>query len=307
MLRYGLCDLRGVPRNAAKSKSSPHVRHREVSEALPRALWTGSLSFGLLNIPVALLSAQEEAPISFALLDRRDFGHVGYRYYNKTTGKEVPRSEIAKGFKYKNGKYVILTDEDFRRANPRAVSAIEIEDFVSIEEVDPMLFDRPYYLVPGKNGEKGYRLLRDVMKETKKAAIGKTVIFRKQHLVAVLARGEYLVLELLRFAREVLTADEMKGFGPRLDSVKISSREIEIAESLVNEMTVKWRPEKYQDTYHEDLERLIAARAKKGGLVKAEEPAQVEEAFTTTSNVVDLMPLLKRSLATGRRKRHAPH
>lgn len=291
-----------MPRKAAKPKSE--LRSEEIG-ASPRPLWTGSLSFGLLNIPVALLSAQEEAPVSFALLDRRDFGHIGYRYYNKTTGKEVPRTEISKGFEVKDDKYVILTDEDFKRANPKAVSSLEIEDFVSLEELDPMLFDRPYYLVPGKNGEKGYRLLRDVMQESKKVAIGKVVLFRKQRLAAVMPSGEYLVLELLRFAREILTVDEMKSLGPRLDSIKISPKEIEIAETLVKEMTAKWKPERYQDTYHDDLAKMIAAKAKKGALVTAEEPLKKEEAVTATGNVVDLMPLLKRSLATGRRKRHA--
>jgi DNA end-binding protein Ku len=189
-----------------KKKSSPKNKSRSEKKTADagnatsgRSLWSGSISFGLLNIPVSLGSAKEEANLSFQLLDKRDYGHIGYRQYNKTTGKEVPKDKIVKGYELQDGKFVIVDDDDFKRANPRAVSSIDIEDFVEYKEMDPMLFDTPYYLRPAKNGEKGYMLLRDVMKKEGKVAIGKVVLFRKQRLVAIIVRGEYLVLEMLRF------------------------------------------------------------------------------------------------------------
>lgn len=271
--------------------------------ATHRALWSGSLSFGLLNIPIALVGAKEADPISFSLLDKRDFGHIGYRRYNKNTGKEVPGHQIAKGYEYRDGKYVIVTDEDFRRANPRAVSTIDLEDFVDFSDLDPMLFSHAYYLVPGKNGEKGYRLLREVMEQTEKVAIGKVVLFRKHRLVAIMPRGDYLVLEVMRFAREVLTIDEMSDLAPQLKGVKISPREVEMAEALVQSMSAKWNPNKYRDTYSEDLLKLIAAKAKKGAAIEAIEPREVEHEISH-GKVVDLMPLLKKSLRAGKRLKH---
>jgi len=165
---------------------------------------------------------------------------------------------------------------------------------VSANEIDPMLFSHAYYLVPAKNGEKGYLLLREVMQETEKVAIGKVVLFRKQRLVTIMPRGDYLVLEVMRFAREVLTLDEMASLTPRLKGVKVSPREIDMAEALVQGMSVKWKPEKYHDTYSEDLLKLIAAKARKGGVIEEVEPPAAEEEVPR-GKVVDLMPILKKS------------
>ena len=283
-------------RKAAKRKSE------EKSEGGGRSLWSGSLSFGLLNIPVTLGSAKEEADLHFQMLDSRDFGHIGYRQYNKSTGKEVPKDKITKGYEYENGKFVLVTDEDFKRANPRAVSSIDLEDFVELKDLDPMLFESPYYLRPGKNGEKGYRLLRDVMLRTNKVAVGKVVLFRKQRLVAVIPRGDFLILEVLRFDREILTVDEVEGLDARLSKVKISPREIEMAEALVAGMTSKWNARKYEDTYHEDLLRMIKLKAKKG-TITAQDIPEVREAPESGGKIVDLMPLLRRSLEAGKKQR----
>ncbi len=289
---------RATKSSRSARKTTRRAATKAKGEHLGRSLWTGSLSFGLLNIPVSLASAQEEAPVGFDMIDKRNYGRIGYRQYNKTTGKEVTRNQIVKGYEYKPGEYVLLTDEDFKRANPRAVSTIDIEDFVVLSEMDPMLFEKPYYLNPSKGGEKGYRLLRDVMKRTGKVAIGRAVLFRKQRLVAIIPRGEYLVLEQLRFAREILTSDEMASLDRRLKDVKIAPREIEMAESLVNGMTAKWNPDKYEDTYHQDLIKLLEAKAKKGTIEPAEEAEEIVsvDEETPKGKVVDLMPLLKKSL-----------
>ncbi|RYZ69021.1 MAG: Ku protein, partial [Proteobacteria bacterium] len=181
------------------------------------------------------------------------------------------------------------------------------------KEMDPMLFDTPYYLRPAKNGEKGYLLLRDVMRDEGKVAIGKVVLFRKQRLVAIIVRGDYLVLEMLRFDREILTADEMAGLTDALSGVKIKPKELEMARALVNGMTGEWDPNKYEDTYQAQLLAVIQAKAKKGGVEALEVPDQGEEGETPKGKVVDLMPLLKKSLEAGRKnktkgfdsKRHA--
>lgn len=285
-----------APRKLTRTKAKPK------KEAKSRPLWNGSLSFGLLNIPVSLTSAQQEANLSFQLLDRRDHAHIGYRQYNKNTGKEVPRNQIVKGYEYQDGKFVVVTDEDFKRANPRATSTIDIEDFVLYDEIDPMLFDTPYYLQPGKNGEKGYCLLRDVMKAEQKVAVGRVVLFRKNRLVAILVRGDYLVLEVLRFNRQILTSDEIQGLEELVAGVKISSKEIEMARALVAGMTVKWDPRKYEDSYQEQLLKVIEAKAKKGGIQALEPPEDEKEDVTPKGKVVDLMPLLKKSLESGRKK-----
>lgn len=296
---------------AKKKKSAPKKAANKLTEKASkkatehggRSLWSGSLSFGLLNIPVSLGSAKEESDLSFQLLDERDYGHIGYRQYNKSTGKEVPRNKIVKGYEYEDGKFVIVAEEDFKRANPRAVSTIDIEDFVEYKEMDPMLFDTPYYLRPEKNGEKGYQLLRDVMQSEEKVAIGKVVLFRKQRLVAILVRGEYLVLEILRFDREILTADEMPGLEDRFSGVKINSKEIEMAKSLVNGMTADWDPGKYVDTYQALLLEVILAKAKKGGIEALEIPEDSDTEPTPRGKVVDLMPLLIKSIEAGKKSK----
>jgi DNA end-binding protein Ku len=285
---------------SSKSKSATKSkRGAKTDSENPRNMWSGSLSFGLLNIPVSLRSAIEEKNVSFDLLDKKNFGHIGYKQYNKSTGREVTHSQIVKGYEYKKGKYVLVTDADFKKANPRAVSTVDIEDFIDLEEMNPMFFEKPYYLVPAKNGEKGYRLLRDVMGSTRKIAIGRVVLFRKQRLVAILPQGDYLVLMMLRFARELLTENEMPSLAGRLKDVRISSRELEMAESLVEGMTSKWDPEKYKDTYQDQLIKLIENKAKKGTIEAEEEEAETEEVETSAAEAPDLMALLKKSLEKG--------
>ncbi len=266
---------------------------------MPRALWNGSISFGLLNIPVSLVSAKDESPISFDLLDKRDFGRIGYRKYNKKTGREVSQNQIVKGYEYDPDQYVLITDDDFKKANPHATETIDLEDFVDLSEMNPLLFEKPYYLLPGKRGEKGYVLLRNVMKETDKVAIGKIVLHKKQRLVALLAMDKYIICEVLRFANEVLSTDTADLLTKKIDSVKISKRELEMAQELVEGMSAAFQPSKYKDTYHEDMMKLIKAKIRRGGI---ESPAPEKPEGISTSQVIDLMPLLKRSLQMAHHK-----
>ena len=257
-------------------------------------IWKGFISFGLLNIPVGLKTANEEKEIHFSMLDEHDLSPIKYRKVNAKTGKEVPYERIVKGYEYEKDQYVIMDDADFKAANPKATQTIDIEDFVSAKDIDLLLFEKPYYLVPQKNTDKGYFLLRDALEKTGKVAIGKIVIRTKQHLVAVMPRGDYLILEMLRFAHQIIGVDQADYLEKK--SAKYSDKELKMAEKLIEEMSVDWEPEKYDDTYFEDLIKRIKAKIKAGkGHTIINEPKESEEEILP-SNVTDLLPLLKRSL-----------
>ncbi len=258
-------------------------------------IWKGSISFGLLNIPVSLQTAQQSKELHFSLLDGKDLSHIKYLKISAKTGKEVPYDRIVKGFKYKTGEYIIMGEGDFERANVKATKTIDIEDFVLRDEIDPMLFEKPYYLVPQKGAEKGYFLLREALEHTRKVAIAKIVIRTKQHLAMVMPRGDYLILELLRFAHEVKEIDEVDYLREVDTSVKFTQRELKVAEDLIKGMTARWKPEKYKDTYYEDIMKRIEAKAKAGKGQLIEEPVKEEKAPVST-NVVDLLPLLRKSI-----------
>lgn len=264
-------------------------------------IWKGSISFGLLNIPVSLQSAQQDRDIHFSLLDGKDLSHIQYRKINAKTGREVPYDRIVKGFEYKSGQYVVMNDTDFDRANPKATKTIDIEDFVLLDEIDTMLFEKPYYLAPQKGAEKGYFLLKEALEHTKKVAVAKIVIRTKQHLCAIMARGDYLVLELLRFAHAVKDIKEVDYMKEVNKKVNFSDRELKMAEDLIKGMTSKWKPEKYKDTYYEDLMKRIQAKVKQGK-GKFIEEAPKEERVEESTNVVDLLPLLRKSIEAKNKK-----
>lgn len=255
---------------------------------MARSIWKGAISFGLVNIPVTLHAAEERSEkISFNMLDKRDMSPIGYQRINKETGKTVSWDDIVKGYEIDDGQYVIVTEDDFRKANPKSTQVIEIEDFVDADAIDPAFTQTPYYLEPGKNGAKAYALLREALKRTGKAGIAKVVIHTRQHLAAVMARGDVLLLELLRFAHELRDPKklDLPGHGA------VSDREVAMAEKLVEGMSSKWQPGKYRDDYAEDLMALIKRKAKHGDVEEVEEPEELKP-----TNVVDLMPLLKKSL-----------
>lgn len=259
------------------------------------SIWKGSISFGLLNIPVSLQKAEEERNLHFSMLDGKDLSPIKYKKVSAKDGKEVPWDRIVKGYEYEDGQYVIMEKQDFQAANPKATQAIDIEDFVDLEEIDFMFLEKPYYLVPQKSGIKGYFLLAEALKKTKKVAIAKIVIRTKQHLVAVMARGDYLILEILRFAHEVLEVDEVDYLSD-IQRPKFAAKEVKMAEELINGMTGKWKPEQYKDTYYDDLLEIINRKIKagEGQEIEYEKPPKAEKG--NTGMVVDLMPLLKKSL-----------
>ncbi|MFA6237697.1 MAG: Ku protein [Bacteriovorax sp.] len=256
-------------------------------------IWKGALSFGLLNIPVRLMKADEEKDLHFSMLDEKDLAPIKYKKINARTGKVVPYERIVKGYEYKKNEFVVMTDKDFKAANVEATGTIDIENFVDQEEVDLMFLEKPYYLVPEKNGEKGYFLLSQAMKKSKKVAIAKFVLRAKQHLAMIMIRGDYLVLEMMRFAHEVLEVDEVDYFSTTKKQ-KFSPKELIMAVDLIEGMTEKWKPEKYKDTYFNDLKKIIDKKVK-GGKGKFIEEIHLPEVHAAT-NVLDLMPLLKKSL-----------
>lgn len=275
---------------------------------MSRSLWKGSISFGLVNIPVLLYSAENRNSFDLTLLDRRDMKPVGFKRYNKTTGKEVAWEQIVKGYEYEKNRYVVLTDEDFRRANVEATQTIDILSFVRGEDISPTSFETPYFLAPDKRGEKGYALLRETLTKTGKAAIATVVIRTRQYIAAVIPWNEMMVLNTLRYANELRPTKELQIPANSLRTAGVTSRELEMATKLVEEMSERWKPAQYKDTYREDLMRLINKRIKAGKTEVVTGPEEGEaQDKPGRAKVVDLMALLKRSVQrSAKPKRPSP-
>jgi DNA end-binding protein Ku len=264
---------------------------------MPRPLWKGAISFGLVNIPVVLYSAEDRNSFDLTMLDRRNMKPVGFKRYNKETDKEVGWDDIVKGYEYEKERYVVLTDEDFKRANVEATQTIDIVAFVEAEEIPPTYFETPYYLAPDKRGEKGYALLRETLKATNKLAIATVVIRTRQYLAALIPSGDVIVLNTLRYKNELKSAKNLDVPSGTLKTFGVSPREVEMAKKLVDEMTERWKPERFRDTYHEDLMKLIHKRIKAGKTeVITEAEADEKEDKPAKGEVIDLMALLKRSV-----------
>lgn len=275
---------------------------------MSRSLWKGSISFGLVNIPVLLYSAENRNSFDLTLLDRRDMKPVGFKRYNKKTGKEVAWEQIVKGYEYEKNRYVVLTDEDFRRANVEATQTIDILCFVRGEDISPTYFETPYFLAPDKRGEKGYALLRETLTKTGKAAIATVVIRTRQYIAAVIPWNEMMVLNTLRYANELRPTKELQIPTNSLKTAGVTSRELEMATKLVEEMSERWKPAQYKDTYREDLMRLINKRIKAGKTEVVTGPEEGEaQDKPGRAKVVDLMALLKRSVQrSAKPKRPSP-
>jgi DNA end-binding protein Ku len=279
---------------ARRSKKKKTNKARGQGSRPARAIWTGSIEFGLVNIPVKLYSAEVPERMNFHLLDRRDFAPVRYRRVNEKTGREVPWDEIVKGYEYDKDEYVALSDKDFNEANVEATQSITISDFVDAADVSPVYFDRPYYWEPLKNGRRAYALLREVLRKTGKAGIAKAVIRSRQHLAMLLADGPRLILNLLRFAHELRDPSRLD-VPKESKSAKVSAREVDMAEQLVETMTSQWNPEKYRDDYHDDLMKIVDRKIKEGKtkVIEAAKPATRRQ---ERGKVIDIMHLLRQSV-----------
>jgi DNA end-binding protein Ku len=262
---------------------------------MQRTLWKGAISFGLVHIPVELYSAVKENELDLTMLDRRDFSPIGFRRYNKHTGKEVVWDDIIKGYEYAADEYVVLSDEDLKRANVKATQTIDILTFVSADVVPLTYYEQPYYLAPAKGGDKVYALLRETLRKAGKIGIASVVIRTKQHLCALVCIDDTIVLNTLRYAEEIRDAADLDLPPRSLKAAGISDKELQMAASLVDGMSEPWKPEQYRDTYRDDVLALVQKKVKahQTKTITAPEPEQAEAA---SSNVIDLVALLQQSL-----------
>ena len=261
-----------------------------------RAVWTGSIAFGLVQIPVRLYSREQPNDLAFHQIDRRDHAPIGYERVNKETGKPVGWSDIVRGYEIQKGQMVIMADEDFEKANVTASHTVEIQDFVGASAIPGAFFDRPYVLLPDARGQKAYAVLRDVLARKGLAAVGLVVLRTRQHLCVVTAEEDVLALELLRFAHELRPSARIARGGAA--SSKPTAKELALAEQLIDRMVVDWDPTRYKDTYRDDLLGAIRRKAETGVLEPQHIPAAPQG-----RRPVDLASLLQKSVADAKKRR----
>ncbi|RYD33799.1 MAG: Ku protein [Verrucomicrobiaceae bacterium] len=267
---------------------------------MARPIWTGTLSFGLLNVPVSLMSGERKVDLHFRMLDSRDKNPIRFERVNAETGEEVPWKDIVKAFEYSKGSYVTVEKEDIQSAAPESHESVEVEAFVDAGSIDQRFYEKPYILVPGKKAEKGYVLLRETLKSSKKIGIARVVIRTREYLCAVMPEGDALVLMLLRYPQELVDPTDYKLPTGKVGSYRITPKEMEMAKQLISSMSGKWSPEDYHDEFRARLQAIIQKRVKsKGNTTKVSESPEGPEEETT--NVVDFMSLLQKSLDSKKR------
>jgi DNA end-binding protein Ku len=272
-------------------------------------IWKGHISFGLISIPVTLYSAEQRSDLQFHLIDSRDKSKIRYMRVNEVTGEEVPWDRVVKGYEFdESGNYVLLDDEDFKKADIKATETVALEDFVPAESLNCMYFEKPYYLVPDSKAVKGYVLLREILKKTGMIGIARVVIRTREYIAALLPMERALVINLLRYDQEMRKESDFDLPSEDIHEFGLSVKEIDMAEKFVESMTGAFRPEQYKDMYRERLMEWIQKKAKAGGKVRvAEEEAPAE---TAGAEVVDLMELLRKSIeqtqARNKKRRHQP-
>lgn len=254
------------------------------------SIWTGSIAFGLVNIPVKVETAVRSHDLSFRLLHqpegKKSLCPVKYERVCKDSGKEIPWSQVVKGYEYEKDRFVVMEEEDFEKAALATSKSFEVQDFTPEGDIDPRFFEKPYYLVPQKGGERAYALLRDAMRSTGTLGIGTITLRKKQYLAAIKPVGDAIVLDLMRFADEVLGAEEY-----RFPEADYKKQELQMAEQLIGNLSEPFRPEKYADEYKANLEKIIAAK------MKGKKVSLKESAAPDLSDVIDLQERLKESLA----------
>jgi DNA end-binding protein Ku len=264
---------------------------------MARALWSGSIAFGLVSVPVDLRPAEDRRAFSFTMLDKHDLSPVGYKRYNKRSGKEVAWNDIVKGHEYEPDRYVVLTDDDFKKANVKATQTIDIKAFVAVDAIPPWYFETPYYLAPGKRGAKSYALLRETLRDSGLIAVAQIVLHTTQHLAAIVVNGTALMLNIMRYESEFRGTKGLELPPASLKAAGVSAEDLRLAKRLVDELTGEWRPARYVDSYHRDLLALIKRKIKRGDTERIAEPDDEPAHETGGAKVLDLTALLKRSLA----------
>jgi DNA end-binding protein Ku len=260
---------------------------------MARAIWKGAISFGLVHIPVALVSASSSQGVDFDWLDKRSMDPVGYKRINKVTGKEVDKENIVKGVQYEKGRYVVLSEEEIRSAHPVSTQTIDIFSFVDSDQIPLPNIETPYYLAPDRRGEKVYALLRETLISTNKVALARVVLHTRQYLAALMPMDSALVLVKLRWPAEVRSLDILE-LGKEVQKPELSKRELDMAKRLVEDMAGDWKPEEYVDQFEEKIHALVGKKAHEGKIEDVETEAGEEK--RKTADVIDLTELLKRSL-----------
>ena len=268
---------------------------------MARPVWSGSLSFGLLNIPVSLMSGEKRTDLHFRMLDARNKAPIRYERVNAETGEEVPWKEIVKAFEYDKGSYVVLEQEDIKSAAPESHNAIEVEAFVDAVSIGPQYFEKPYVLVPAKKAEKGYVLLRETLRKTGKIGIARIVIRTRENLAAVIPQGDALILVMMRYPQELVAVDEYNIPEGKAADYRVSPKELQMAEQLISSMEGEWTPGDFRDEFRERLHKVIEKRIKADGVVRKPDESDAELAEDAATNVVDFMSLLQRSIDTKKR------
>jgi len=268
---------------------------------MARPIWTGTLSFGLLNVPVSLMSGERSVDLHFRMLDSRSNTPVRYERVNAETGEEVPWKEIVKAFEYEKGNYVVLEPEDIKSAASEGREAVEVEAFVDAESIGPEYFEKPYVLVPGKKAEKGYVLFRETLKRSGKIGIARVVIRTREYLSAVVPKGDALMLMLMRYPQELVDTDDYRIPAGAASKYRISAKEMQMAEQLIDSMSDDWKPENYRDEFRDRLRKVIEKRLKSKGVVTPPAEDETKTPENATTNVVDFMALLQKSLASKKR------
>ena len=263
-------------------------------------IWTGTLSFGLLHVPVKLMPGERSVDLHFRMLDSRNNARVRYERVNAETGEEVPWKDIVKAFEYDKGNYVVLDPEDIKAASSDGKEAVEIEAFVDLKDIGLRHFEKPYVLVPGKKAEKGYVLLRETLRKTGKVGIARVVVRQREYLSAVLPHEDAIILMLLRYQQELVSLDEFKLPEGKASDYRVSPKEIEMATKLIESMSVPWDPDDYKDDYRDRLRAVIEKRMKSEGVVSPEADDEIEREGIAT-NVVDFESLLKKSISENKR------
>ncbi len=256
-----------------------------------KSIWRGTLSFGLVNIPVRLYHASKENEIKFHLLHKKDHSRIRYSRICESDGKEVDWEDVVKGYEVDKGRFVVFTDADFEKASPRRVKTIEIDAFASMSEIDPMLFEMPYYLEPEKGAGKAYHLLCEALVRSEKVGIGTFVFRNREHLGLLKSYGNVLVLFQMRFSENLLDPNESS----ILKKEPISKKDIDLAVQFIRKLTKKFNPKDYHDTYTREIKELIKKKGKGISIKKGKE--------TPSPKVQDIMELLKKSMRESPRKR----
>lgn len=274
---------------------------------MARAIWKGAIAFGLVNIPVGLSSAEEpDSEVGLHMVDKKNNARIRYKKVNAETGEEVPSDRIVKGYEHEEGEFVLFDDNELASVRPELTKTIEIQQFVDLADIEPLLYERPYYLEPEKRGRKAYALLRETLRESGKAGIARVVIRTREYLAAMFVRDDVIVLELMRFPDEVRPASKLDLPDSSDSRFKPAKKEMELAKRLVDDMTEKWNPDEHHDQYQSALLAYIDDKVSKGATAVVKGGERERESGSTPSNTIDLAAYLEKSIMAGKGSKGSP-